>query len=105
MSDLVVESMQEDLNKVKKDQRKLFLYRCSRRQPGNTERALKVTSCRKMSGNGFHLQTRGRTTNSYVNLGTAKREHGGLKVTHMRNGSLLVQAHSYGSTESVRIPL
>jgi hypothetical protein len=38
-----------------------------------------------------------------VVLGTAEREHGGLKVTPMRNGSLLVQVHSYGSTENVSI--
>ena len=105
MSDWVVESMQEIVNELKKEQRVLFLYRCPRRQPGDTERDLQATSCSKTSGAGFHLQIRGRTTTSPVNLGTAERGHGGLKETPMRNGSLLVQAHSYGFMESVRILL
>ena len=36
-------------------------------------------------------------------LGIAEREHGGLKVTHMPNGSLLVLIHSYGSMVNVSI--
>ena len=105
MSDWVVESMQEIVSELRKEQRKLLLYRCPRRQLGITERDLQATNCSKMSGTGFHLQIRGRIIPSRVNLGTAEREHGGLKATPMRNGSLLVQAHSYGFTENVRISL
>src|SRR6267154_2373501 len=34
MSDSVAESMQEIVSELKKEQRRLFLYRCPRRQPG-----------------------------------------------------------------------
>ena len=104
-SDWVLESMQEIVGELKKEQRGLFPYRCWRRQPGNTERDLQVTSCSKTSGTGCHLQIRGRTIRSRVNLVMAEAEHGGLKVTPMRNGSLLVQAHSYGFMENVCISL
>jgi hypothetical protein len=103
MSDLVVESMQEIVSELKKEQRRLFLYRCPRRQLGNTERDLQATSCSKTSGPGFRLQIHGRTITSHVNLGIADPGHGGFKVTLTRNGSLLVQILSYGSTENVRI--
>ena len=56
-----------------------------------------------MSGTGFHLRIHGRTTTSLVVLGMAEREHGGLKVTTMRNGSFLVQVLSYGFMENVCI--
>ena len=36
-------------------------------------------------------------------LGIAEREHGGLKATLMRIGSLLIPVHSYGSMENVSI--
>jgi hypothetical protein len=105
MSDWVVESIQEIVSELKKEQRRLFQYRYPRRQPGNTERDLQATSCSKTSGTGFHLQIRGGTITSRVNLGTAEQEHGGLKVKPMRNGNLLVQAHSYGFMENVCILL
>ena len=105
MSDWVVESMQEIVNELKKEQRVLFLHRCPRRQPGDTERDLQATSCSKTSGTGFHLQIRGGTISSRVNLGKAEPEHGGFKVAPMQNGSHLVQAHSYGFMESVRVSL
>jgi hypothetical protein len=81
MSDWVIESMQEIVSELKKEQRRLFLYRCPRRHSGNTERDLQATSYSKTSGTGFHLQIRGRTITSRVNLGIAERGHGGLKVT------------------------
>jgi len=56
-----------------------------------------------MSGTGFHLRIRGRTTTLHVNLSTSEREHGGFKATRMQNGSLLVQVHSYGSMANVSI--
>ena len=42
MSDwmVTVESMQEIVSEIKKEQRRLFLYQCPRRQLGNTERNL-----------------------------------------------------------------
>jgi len=42
MSDWVVtvESMQEIVSEIKKEQRRLYLYQCPRRQPGNTKRDL-----------------------------------------------------------------
>jgi len=40
-----------------------------------------------------------------VKLSTVEREHGGLKVTPMGSGRLLVQVHSYGSMENVSISL
>src|SRR6266849_1919870 len=101
MSDWVVESMQEIVSELKKEQRRLFLYRCSRRQPGNTERDLQATSCSKTSGTGFHLQIRGGITTSRANLGKVEPGHGGLKVKLMKNGSHLVQIHSYGLMENV----
>jgi hypothetical protein len=103
MSDWVVESMQEVVSELKKEQRRLFPYRCPRRQPGNTERDLQATSCSKTSGTGSHLQIRGGTMTSRVNLGLVEPGHGGFKVPLMRNGSLLVQIHSYGSTENVSV--
>ena len=56
-----------------------------------------------MSGTGFHLRTLGRIITSPVVLGIAERERGGLKVTLMLNGSLLVLVHSYGYMENVSI--
>ncbi len=103
MSDPVVESMQEIVTELKKEQRRLFLYRCSRRHPGNAERDLQATSCSRTSGTGSHLRTHGRIITSHVILGMAEREHGGLKATHMRNGSLLVLVHSHGFMENVSI--
>jgi hypothetical protein len=103
MSDRVVESMQEIVGELKKEQRRLFLFRCPRGQPGNTERGLQATSCSKMSGTGFHLRIRGRTTALRMNLGIVELGHGGFKVTLMRNGSLLAQIHCYGSMENVSI--
>ena len=97
--------MQEIVNKLKKEQRKLFLYQCLRRHFGNTERDLQAIRCSKMSGSGLHLQIRGRIITLRVNLGTAEREHGGFKGTLMRNGSLLAQARYYGFTENVRTSL
>jgi hypothetical protein len=105
MSDWVLESIQEIVSELKKEKRRLFLYRYPRRDSGNTEHDLQATSYSRTSGTGFHLRIRGRTTTLPVNLGTAEREHGGLKVTAMRSGSLLVQAHSYGFMENVRISL
>ena len=103
MSDRAVESMQEIISELKKEQRRLFSIRCLRRQPGNTERDLQATSCSKRPGTGYPLRTHGRIITSRVNLGTAEPEVGGWKVTPMQNGSLLVQAHYYGSTENVSI--
>ena len=105
MSDWVVESLQEIVSELKKEQRRLFLCRCLRREPGNlnAESDLQATSCSKMSGTGFRLQTRGRTMTSRTNLDIVEAEHGGFKVILMRNGSLLAQIHSYGSTENVSI--
>ena len=103
MFDWVVESMQEIVSELKKEQRRLFPYPCPRTQFGDTERDLQATSYSKRSGSGFHLQTHGRIMTSRANLGIVKRGHGGLKVTLMRNGSLLVQIHSYGSMENVSI--
>jgi hypothetical protein len=103
MSDWVVESMQEIVSELKKEQRRLSLSRCPRRQPGNTEHDLQATSCSKTSGTGSHLQIRGGTITSRVNLGIVEPGHGGFKVPLMRNGSLLVQIHSYGSTENVSV--
>ena len=103
MSDCVVESMQEIVSELRKEQRRLFIYRCPRRQPGNTERDLQATSCSKTSGTGFHPQTHGRTITSPVNLGIVEPEPGGLKVPLIRNGSLLVQVRSYGFMENVSI--
>ena len=40
MSDWVVESMQEIVRELKKEQRRLFLYRCPRRQHRNSKRDL-----------------------------------------------------------------
>jgi len=102
-SDWVLESMQEIVGELKKEQRGLFPYRCWRRQPGNTERDLQATGCSKTSGTGFHLQIRGRTITSPVNLGIVEPGHGGFMVTLMRNGSLLTQIRSYGSMENVSI--
>jgi hypothetical protein len=99
----MAESMQEIVNELKKEQRRLLLYRCPRRRRGNTERDLQATSCSKRSGTGFHLQIRGRTITSRVNVGIVERGHGGLKVTRMWNGSLLVRIHCYGSMENVSI--
>jgi hypothetical protein len=101
MSDWVVECMQEIVSELKKEQRKLFLYRCPRIQPGNTEHDLQATSCSKTSGTGFHLQTHGRTTTSPVNLAIVEPELGALKATIIRHGSLLVQVRSCGFMESV----
>ena len=39
-----------------------------------------------------------------INLGIPEPEHGGFKVTRMRNGNVLVQDPSYGLMENVRIP-
>ena len=103
MSDWVVESIQEIVSELKKEQRRLFLYRCPRRQPGNTERDLQVTSYSKTSGTGFRPRIRGRIITSRVNLGIVELGHGGFKVTLTRNGSLPVQIHSYGSMENVSI--
>jgi hypothetical protein len=103
MSDWVVECMQEIVSELKKEQRRLFLYRCLRRQPGNTERELQATSCSKTSGTGFHLQTHGRTTTSPVNLAIVEPELGALKATLIQNGSFLVQVRSCGFMESVSI--
>src|SRR6267154_5036560 len=105
MSDWVLESMQKIVSKLNKAERTLFLYRSPRRRPGNTERDLQATSCSKTSGTGSHLLTHGRTIPSPVNLVMTEAEHGGSKVTPMRNGSLLVQVHCYGCMESVRISL
>ena len=95
--------MQEIVSDLKKEKRRLFLYRCPRRQPANTERDLQVTSCGKTSGTGFHLPIRGRIITSRVNLGMAEPENGGLKVKLMRNGRFLVLVHSYGFMENVSI--
>jgi len=103
MSDWAVESMQEIVSQLNKEQRTLLLYRCLHRQPGNTKRDLQATSCSKTSGTGFHLQTHGRIIISPVNLAIAELEISGLKATVMLNGSLLVQVRSYGCTESVSI--
>src|SRR6267154_4529146 len=103
MSDSVAESMQEIVSELKKEQRRLFLYRCPRRQPGNTERDIQATSYSKTSGTGFHLQTHGRIITSPVNVGIGEPELGGLKATLIRNGSLLVQVRSYGFMENVSI--
>ena len=73
------------------------------KQLGDTEYDLQATSCSRTSGTGFHLQTRGGTITSPVNLGIVEPELGGLKVTLIRNGSLLVQVLSYGFTENVSI--
>jgi hypothetical protein len=54
-----------------------------------------------MSGSGFHLQIPGRITTLLVNLGIADLEHGGFKVTHTRNGNLLVRVLSCGLMENV----
>ena len=56
-------------------------------------------------GAGSHFQGLGKPTTSHVNLGIAEPEHGGLKVTLMRNGSLLVLVRSYGFMENVGILL
>ena len=101
VSDLVVESMQEIVSELKKEQR--GFYRCLRRQPGNTDCDLQATSCSKTSGTGFHLQTHGRITTLPVNVGIVEQELGGLTATLIRNGSLLVQVRSYGSMENVSI--
>jgi hypothetical protein len=103
MSDWLVESMQEIVSELKKEQRRLFLYRCPRRQPGNTEWDLQATSCSKTSGTGFHLRTHGRIITSPVNVDIVEPELGGLRATVIRNGSLLVQVHFYGSMENVSI--
>jgi hypothetical protein len=103
MSDWAVESMQEIVSELKKEQRRLFLYRCPHRQPGNTERDLQATSCSKTSGTGFHLRTHGRIITSPANLGIVEPELGGLKATLIRNGSLLVQVRSYGFMGNVSI--
>jgi hypothetical protein len=103
MSDWVVESLQEIVSELKKEQRRLSTYRCLRRQPGNTEGNLQVTSCSKMSGTGFHLQTHGRIITSHANVGIVEPGHGGFEVTLTRNGSLLVQIQSYGYMENVSI--
>ena len=97
----MLESLQEFVSGLKKEQRGLFLCLC--RQPGNTERDLQATNCSKMSGTGFHLQTHGRIITLHANLGIVEQGHGGLKVTLMWNGSLLVQIHFYGSMENVSI--
>src|SRR5882757_3143939 len=96
VSDWLVETMQEIVSELKKEQRGLSLYRCSRRQPRNAEHDLQATSCSKTSGTGSHLLTLGRTLPSPVNLVMAEAEHGGSKVTPMRNGSLPVQTLCYG---------
>jgi hypothetical protein len=103
MSDWVVESMQEIVSELKKEQRGLLLCRCPRRQPWNTERDLQVTSCSKTSGTGFHLQTRGRIITSLVNVGIVEPELGGLKATLILSGSLLVRVRSCGFMENVSI--
>jgi hypothetical protein len=58
-----------------------------------------------MFDTGSRLQTLGKITTSHVNLGIAKPEHGGLKVTLMRNGSLLVLVPFYGCMENVSVSL
>jgi hypothetical protein len=95
--------MQEIVSELKKEQRTLFLYRCPRRQPGNTERELQATSCSKTSGTGFHLQTHGRTTTSPANLAIVEPELGALKAMLIRHGNLLVQVRSCGFMESVSV--
>jgi hypothetical protein len=69
----------------------------------HTEHELQATSCSEKSGSGFYLRTPGRIITSHVVLGMVEREHGGLKVTLMRNGSLLVLVHSCGFMENVSI--
>ena len=101
MSDWVVESLLGVVSGLKKEQRRLFLRGLGTLRL--TERDLQATSCSKMSGTGFHLLTRGRTTALRANLVIVEPEHGGLKVTLMWNGSLLVQSHFYGSMENVSI--
>src|SRR5713101_6802690 len=81
MIDLVIESMQEIVGGFKREQRGLFLSRYPRKQLGDTEYDLQATSCSRTSGTGFHLQTRGGTITSPVNLGIVEPELGGLKVT------------------------
>ena len=52
---------------------------------------------------GSHLQTLGKITTSHVNLVIAEPEYVGLKVTLIRNGSLLILAPSYGFMENVSV--
>jgi hypothetical protein len=59
--------------------------------------------CGGTSETGFHLQIPGRITTLFINLGMAEPEHGGFKVTLMRNGKFLVQVPSYGLMENVCI--
>ncbi len=67
------------------------------------ESNLQVTKCVETSGIGFHLRTHGKITRLPANPSMMGPEHGGFKVKLMRNGSLLVQAPSYGFTENVGI--
>ncbi len=103
MSHWVIESMQEIVSELKKQQRGSFSIPTSEYKFENAERDLQATSCSRKSGTGCHLQIRGRTITWHVNLDTAEREYGGLKVIPMRNGGLLMQTHCYGSVESVSI--
>jgi hypothetical protein len=66
-----------------------------------TETNLQATECDGMSETGFPLQIPGRITTLLVNLGTEDPEHGGFKVTLMRNGNLLVRVPSCGLMENV----
>ena len=54
-----------------------------------------------MFGAGFRLQILGRTTSLFINLDMVELEHGGLKVTLMRNGNLLAPVPCYGLMENV----
>ena len=93
--------MQEIVSKMNKAERELFVIFSE--TTGETERDLQVTRCDGTSGTGFHLRIPGRITTWRINLGIADREHGGLKVTPMRNGNILAQVRSYGLMENVSI--
>jgi hypothetical protein len=50
---------------------------------------------------GFRLQIPGGTTILHANLGITEPEHGGLKVTLIRSGNILVRVRSCGLMENV----
>jgi hypothetical protein len=82
-----------------------FLSQCPLRPPVTLSLTQQAITYSMRFDDGFRLQTPGKITTLHINLGIAEPEHGGLKVTLMRNGSLLVLVPSYGFMENVGISL
>jgi hypothetical protein len=106
--------MQEIVSELKNQQRGLLTFYTDvwLENLGNTERDIQYrrqTTSSVTAGRpelAFYLRIPGIIITSYVNLDTAAEpEHGGLEVIPMRNGSLLIQAHSCGSMEKKNVSI